>query len=214
MPLFSSTQPSLRARILPRFPAQVLAGTGITITKSGGTYVFAVAPYSNIPINALANINSDTLLGRDTIGVGPPESLTVGGGIGFTGAGGIQLQANQRIRPLFVQFYKGGAVLAIGDKVDFFVPISGTITRATMLADQSGSVVVDIWKNTYANYPPVVGNTITAAALPTISAALKYQDSILTGWSTTLTAGDTLRFNVNSVTSITRLVVSLDVVTV
>lgn len=44
MALFSSTQPSLRARILPRFPARVLAGTGITITKSGGAYTFAVTP--------------------------------------------------------------------------------------------------------------------------------------------------------------------------
>lgn len=42
MPLSSSTQPSLRARILPRFPAQVLAGNGITITKTGGTYTFEV----------------------------------------------------------------------------------------------------------------------------------------------------------------------------
>ena len=41
MGLFSSTQPSLRARILPRFPAQVLAGNGMSITKSGGTYTFA-----------------------------------------------------------------------------------------------------------------------------------------------------------------------------
>jgi len=42
MAVFSSTQPSLRARILPRFPAQVVAGNGITITKSGGVYTFEV----------------------------------------------------------------------------------------------------------------------------------------------------------------------------
>lgn len=43
MALFSSTQPSLRARILPKFPAQVLAGNGINITKSGGTYTFSTS---------------------------------------------------------------------------------------------------------------------------------------------------------------------------
>jgi len=42
MAVFSSTQPSLRARVLPRFPAQVIAGNGITITKSGGVYTFEV----------------------------------------------------------------------------------------------------------------------------------------------------------------------------
>lgn len=42
MSLFSSTQPSIRARILPKFPAQVVAGSGITITKSGGVYTFEV----------------------------------------------------------------------------------------------------------------------------------------------------------------------------
>ncbi len=44
MALFSSTQPSLRARVLPRFPANVVAGAGITISKSGGRYTFSVTP--------------------------------------------------------------------------------------------------------------------------------------------------------------------------
>lgn len=43
MALFSSTQPSLRARVLPRFPARVVAGSGINIVKSGNTYTFSVA---------------------------------------------------------------------------------------------------------------------------------------------------------------------------
>jgi len=43
MTIFSSTQPSIRARIIPKFPAQVVAGNGITITKSGLVYTFEVA---------------------------------------------------------------------------------------------------------------------------------------------------------------------------
>jgi hypothetical protein len=80
-----------------------------------------------------------------------------------------------------------------------------------MLADQSGSIVVDIWKDTYANYPPTVADTITAAAKPTISATTKSQNATLTGWTTAITAGDTLRFNVDSITTCTRVLISLKI---
>ncbi len=105
----------------------------------------------------------------------------------------------------------GGATITTGIKVDVEVPFACTINRVTMLADQSGSIVVDIWKDTYANYPPVVGDSITASAKPTITTALKSQDSTLTGWTTSVAAGDTLRFNVDSVTTIQRVLVSLKV---
>ena len=80
-----------------------------------------------------------------------------------------------------------------------------------MLADQSGSAVVDIWKDSYANYPPTDADTITAAAVPTISAATKSQDSTLTGWTTSITAGDILGFNVDSAATIERLTLILKV---
>jgi hypothetical protein len=104
-----------------------------------------------------------------------------------------------------------GSVLTTGLKGYLEVPYACTILSATLLADVSGSVVVDIWKDTYANYPPVVADTITASAKPTISAALKAQDSTLTGWNKTVAAGDILAFNIDSVTSIKRLSISLKV---
>ena len=78
-----------------------------------------------------------------------------------------------------------------------------------MLADQSGSVVIDIWQQTYASYPPTVANTITASDKPTISTATKGQDLAPTGWDTTLDAGSSLRFNIDSVTSITAVTLTL-----
>jgi hypothetical protein len=41
----------------------------------------------------MANLATDRLIGRDTAGTGSPEALTVGGGIEFTGSGGIQTAA-------------------------------------------------------------------------------------------------------------------------
>jgi hypothetical protein len=78
-----------------------------------------------------------------------------------------------------------------------------------MLADQSGSIVVDIWEDTYANYPPTDADSITASAVPTITTAVKSQDSTLTGWTTAIVGGSTLRYNVDSVTTIQRVTVSL-----
>ena len=107
----------------------------------------------------------------------------------------------------------GGSVLTTGVKGDISVPFACTITGARLLADLSGSVVVNIWKDTYANYPPVVGDKITASAPPTISTALKSDDVVLTGWTTSIVAGDTLRFNIDSVTTITRVTLTLTVTT-
>jgi hypothetical protein len=105
----------------------------------------------------------------------------------------------------------GGAVIAAGVKGYIEVPFACTISAVRLLADVSGSIVVDIWKDTYANYPPVNADSITASATPTISSAIKSQDTTLTGWTTAIAAGDILAFNVDSATSITKLTVSLTV---
>ena len=105
----------------------------------------------------------------------------------------------------------GGSAITTGIKGDLYIPTACIITANEMLADQSGSIVVDIWKDTYANYPPTVADTITASAKPTITTATKSEDTTLTGWTVSCSAGDTLRFNVDSCTSITRVALSLKV---
>jgi len=105
-----------------------------------------------------------------------------------------------------------GAPFSTGVKAYLQIPFVATITSVTLLADQTGSVVVDIWKDTYANFPPTVADTICAAAKPTITASNKYTDSTLAGWTTSIAANDILAFNIDSVTSITRLTISLTVV--
>lgn len=105
----------------------------------------------------------------------------------------------------------GGVVITTGVKGDLEIGFDCEITRATLLADQAGSIVVDVWADVFGNYPPTVLDTITAAAKPTIVAATKSQDSVLTGWTTLIPAGTTLRFNVDSVSTIQRVTLSLDV---
>ncbi|MGB3327491.1 MAG: hypothetical protein WBA46_00970 [Thermomicrobiales bacterium] len=104
----------------------------------------------------------------------------------------------------------GGAAITTGVKGDILIPFAATITKWTLLADQSGSIVVDIWKQTYASYPATSGQVITASAKPTISTSTKGQSGTLTGWTTSVAAGDTLRFNVNSITAIQRVTLILE----
>lgn len=110
-----------------------------------------------------------------------------------------------------VNFIIDGVGVEIPDGVAGFIeiPFACTITRASLLADQTGSIVLDLWKDTYANYQPTVADTITAAAKPTIASGLKAQDTTLTGWTTSLAAGDILAVKVDSCTTITRCTLSL-----
>ncbi|GAI52053.1 unnamed protein product, partial [marine sediment metagenome] len=77
--------------------------------------------------------------------------------------------------------------------------------------DISGSIVIDIWKDTYANFPPTDADSITASAPPTISTAQKSQDATLIGWTKTINAGDILAFNVDSCATITRVTLALKI---
>lgn len=105
----------------------------------------------------------------------------------------------------------GGSAITTGIKGDVVVDCAATIVGVTTLADQSGSIVVDIWKDSYANFPPTDADSITASAPPTLSTAAASQDTTLTGWTTTIAAGDVLRFNVDSCTTCTRVTVALKV---
>jgi hypothetical protein len=105
----------------------------------------------------------------------------------------------------------GSAVTTGAKKAVVRFPWAGTITKATVLADQSGSVVLDVWKDTYANFPPTVADTITASAKPTLSSATKAEDSTLTGWTTSISAGDVLKVNVDSASTLTHVTLILEV---
>lgn len=123
-----------------------------------------------------------------------------------------KLSAAAKTKTITVTIGDGVNVPAVDTKCDVVVPFAATVSKATLLADASGSAVVNIWKDTYANYPPTVADKITASAPPTLSGAAKSQDSTLTGWTTGITAGDTLRFNLDSVATCKRLTLCLELI--
>lgn len=104
----------------------------------------------------------------------------------------------------------GGSAITTGIKGDIAMPAC-TIVAVDMLADQSGSIVVDLWKDTYANFPPTDADSITSSTPPTITTATKSTDSTLTSWTTNVSDGDIIRLNVDSCTTITRCTVSIKI---
>lgn len=102
-----------------------------------------------------------------------------------------------------------GDVIAVGSKGSIEVPFACTIAGWTILAEQVGSIVIDVWKTSYAAAPPTVANTIAGSEKPTLSAANKNQDLVLTTWTPGINAGDVLKFNVDSVTTIKQATVTL-----
>lgn len=124
----------------------------------------------------------------------------------------IRMTSNQRTSAIIWTIDGGGAAITTGQKGYIEIPFACTITAARSFADQSGSIVVDVWADAYANYPPTDADSITASAPITISATTKSQDTTLTGWDTAIAAGDILGFNVDSVSTITRLTIVLTVV--
>jgi len=106
----------------------------------------------------------------------------------------------------------GGSAITTGVKGFLPVDFACSLQQATILADQSGSIVVDIWKDTYANFPPTDDDSITASAPLTINGAQKAQDGTLTGWTKAVAAGDILAFNVDSCATITWVVIDLKAV--
>jgi hypothetical protein len=106
----------------------------------------------------------------------------------------------------------GGAAITTGQKGHIRLPFAGTIVSVALAADQSGSIVIDIWKDTLANFPPTDADSITASAPPTLSSQQVILDATLTGWTKTFAYGDFMAFNVDSCSTITRVTLTLVVV--
>jgi|SRR5215510_582646 len=90
------------------------------------------------------------------------------------------------------------------------VPFDCQIASARLTADAAGNFEADIWKSNYASYPPVVANSITASAPPTLSSAIK-SESGLTGWILTINRGDWLKVHVDIASTVKRVVLAIGV---
>lgn len=93
---------------------------------------------------------------------------------------------------------------------------AGTITKVSLLADQSSTTSIDLWKCTYSDYDagvthPVDGDSITAGNEISLTASTKNEDSTLIGWTTTIALGDILAVYVDSNDNAEKLTLTLTI---
>lgn len=217
------------------------------VTASAGSNATTIANDA-VTYAKMQNVSATSrVLGRKTAGAGDTEECTLSEVLDFIGSaaqGDILYRgastwsrlakgtAYQKLRinsgataPEWADDVKtiafvlgdGTNVISAGTVACACVAYAGTITKAEIVsfaADGtavSGSIVVDLWKDTYANWPPTVADTITASAKPTISSGTKATDSTLTGWTTSIAAGDYIVAKVDSCTSIKQAILTLTV---
>lgn len=173
----------------------LVAGTGITLTYDDGL--------NTLTIDSSGGYTDEQA--QDTIAAIIAAGTHVGINITYSDATpSLSFEATGvGLASSFQWTLDEGGVPATNEKAYLIVPFNCTITEAYLLADQTGDIVIDVWKDTYANFPPTVADTITASAKPTLTGAQKAHDTTLTGWTTSLSAGDVIMINVDSASTVT-----------
>ena len=102
-----------------------------------------------------------------------------------------------------------GGVIGTGVHAYIEIPVSMRITGWTLVADQSGSIVIDVWKDSFGNFPPTVADTIAGTEKPTLSSQQAAQDLSLSTWSQDIDAGDVLALSVDSASTVAQATLTL-----
>jgi hypothetical protein len=125
-------------------PADIVAADGTVLGRtSAGNLVFAQVATDQVTDAAVtyAKIQdisaTDRLLGRDTAGSGDTEELTVGGGVEFTGSGGIQCTAASTTAV-------GCPEMAVNTEVDTGTSTTLAVTPDALAGSAFGQVEVEM----------------------------------------------------------------------
>jgi hypothetical protein len=192
------------------------AGTAPDARTNLGLVIGTDVQAFDAELSALAGISSNGMLARTGSGTAAARTITgtsgqvdVSNGDGVAGNPTLSLPAAARSSVIQFVTGDGSSVITTGVKGWLEIPFACTITAWRVFADQSGDIVWDIARATYANLPTF--GSIDASAPPTLSGAQKNEDVTLTGWTTSLAAGDWIEFEVVSAATVTRCTVSLTV---
>ena len=189
----------------------VLVQAGLTIATNATAKLDKRVIYK--PTKTVLTTTGDTLYasGANTLarlGIGSAaQVLTVSGGL----PAWATPSASAAVSSIGAILDGGGSAIPANTIIYIRVPFACTINEFTILADQSGTVTVKVYKDTYANYPPTAADDISNGGVA-VTATTKATDTTLTSWTTSITAGDVLAFtNTTIATTITRVTCQLKV---
>ncbi len=163
-------------------------------------------------ITAFADPNADRIVFWDD-SAGAFAALTPGTGLSITTT---SINAVSPVGSIPWVIDGGGAVIATGVSGFIQIPFACTLTGWTILSIDTaatvGAIVIDIWKNTYTNFPPTNSDSITNGHEPLVTAsANKNTDADISDWtSVAIAAGDVIGYNVDSVAGFTKVLISLN----
>ena len=105
----------------------------------------------------------------------------------------------------------GGIAITTGSKGFVQIPFSCTLIGWTLLADQSGSLIVDVKNQAVSTWPATSTSTASIAGsdLPTLATQKIARSFAMTGWTQAVAEASLLEFNVNSATTVTRATLQL-----
>jgi len=172
-------------------------------------------------VDFLISGNNETNLfygdaGNDRIGIGTNAPSTVLDVVGdVTVSSDLTVDGVLFAGTPSIQFSLDGAESALSADDKAYTPrarFGGTITKAYMNTDQSGSVVVDIWKKAFGSVP-TNSESITGTQPLTISSDVSLSFDVTSGgtWTRTFLQGDTFVANVDSATTCENVSIILEI---
>ena len=114
--------------------------------------------------------------------------------------------------------WNNGASAITACDQEISLPVDGTIIAWTVLADKTANISIDLWVDSYANYPPTVDDSICNSSYVTLSSANKNMDSIeiesapILNWVRAFDAGSTMIAHIRSVSLASRITLIIEYV--
>ena len=156
-------------------PFQILPNYAHYLTSGGSQGITD----HNDGINLSGNLYSTgNVLYNDIIGLSGTINKTVQFGISIDGNGGT---------------------VSTGIKSYIRIPTNIIISGWSIVSETSGLMVIDLWNDTYNNFPPTVADSISPSLKPTLTGIFtKNQNNSLTTWQTGITGETYIAFFVQS----------------
>lgn len=218
------------------FPYKIVATNG-KLTNSGGVLSVDLASASSTPGGATTQVqfNDASSFGGDgsftynktlnVLGISRDAGQTgfaiVISGDNARSLGGISKDGSasfsnvQGVPSSFgITIDGGGSVITTGLKGYLIISRDMQIRSWNLASDVSGTIRVDVWKDTFANAPPTVTDSIVGSEIPRLASAQFSRDTALATWSnTTVTNGDVIAFSADSAATVTRVTLTVNGIT-